>query len=131
LGDGNSYPNRQHAGIFRYSAASNSFTEIAWDLPEGLDDIEESVTFEVDEVAGLTLDKTNRSPDGYVFEYAGYRGRGGLLGELFGMGRRYDSNYVLNRNGAIFNLPSPASTPYYYGHDLHFMAWVIGEGNKP
>jgi hypothetical protein len=129
--DGNTYPNRQHAGIFHYSAANNSFTELAYDLPEGLDDIEEPVTFIIDEVAEQQFDKANRSPDGFVFEYAGYRGRGGLLGEMFGMGRRYDSNYVLNKNGAIFDLPSPASAPYYYGHDLHFMGWVIGVADTP
>ena len=128
--DGNIYPNRQHAAIYRYRSTSDSFTEIAWDLPEGLDDIEEPVTFRVDEVDDLQLDKTSRSPDGYVFEYAGYRGRGGPLGELFGMSRRYESNYVLNRNSAIFELPSPASTPYYYGHELHFMGWVTGEEAK-
>lgn len=130
-GAGNAYPNRQHAGIFRYEASNVAFTEIAWDLPEGLDGIEEPVTFQVDAVADLRLDKTRRSPEGYVFEYAGYRGRGGLLGEMFGMGRRYESNYVLNKNGAEFNLPSPASTPYYYGHDMHFMGWVIDEGSRP
>lgn len=130
-GEGNTWPNRQHAAIFRYRAGQKAFDEIAWDLPDDLDDIEEPVTFEIDEIGDLRLDKARRSPDGYVFEYAGYRGRGGLLGELFGMGRRYDSAYVLSKNGAYFDLPAPPAGPYYYGHDMHFMGWVIDGAAKP
>ena len=52
-----------------------------------------------------------------------------LLGELFGMGRRYESNYVLKKNGGYINLPKPASDPNYYQHDIHFMGWVIEEGS--
>lgn len=130
-GEGNAYPNRQYAGIFRYSAADNAFEEIVYELPEGLEGLEEPLTFLVEEARGLELDKRKKSPDGFVFEYLGYRGRGGLLGEIFGMGRRYDSYYVLNRNSAHFNLPKPASDPYYYQHDLHFLGWVTGEGTQP
>ena len=127
VSDNHAYPNRQHASLFRYSAANHAFTEIAWDMPEGLDSLEEPMDFQVEEVKNLQLDKARRSPDGYVFEYAGYRGRGGLLGELFGMGRRYDSSYVLSRDGAIFTLPSLSPAPHYYGNDLHFVGWVTGE----
>ncbi|NNL94726.1 MAG: hypothetical protein HKO64_03815 [Xanthomonadales bacterium] len=124
LENANTYTNRQHAGIFRYRAAEGSFEEIVYELPESLDDIEETVTFPVQEAADLDLDKRAKSPDGYTFEYLGYRGRGGLLGEMFGMGRRYDSNYVLSKGGANIDLPKPTSNPNYYGHDLHFMGWV-------
>ena len=125
----NTYTNRQHAGIFRYRASEGIFEEIVYELPESLENTEETVTFEVSEAAHLELDKRARSPDGYTFEYLGYGGRGGLLGELFGMGRRYESHYVLSKNGAQVNLPKPASNPNHYGHDLHFMGWVTGEGN--
>lgn len=127
----NTYANRQHAGIFRYRSGSQSFEEIDYELPAELDDIEESVTWMVGEAADLELDKRAQSPDGYTFEYLGYGGRGGLLGEIFGMGRRYDSQYALSRDGVRFNLPKPAGTPNYYGHDLHFMGWVIeGTGSS-
>ena len=33
--------NRQYAGIFRYDAAANSFEEILYELPDGLDSIEQ------------------------------------------------------------------------------------------
>jgi len=129
--EGNAHYNRQYAGIFRYRAADNRFEEVAYELPEGLEELETPLSFPVAEAGHLELDKRARSPDGFVFEYLGYRGRGGLLGELFGMSRRYDSLYVLSRDGAYFNLPKPASDPYYYLHDLHFMGWVVAEGSAP
>ena len=128
-GEGNTNFNRQYAGIFRYSAEENIFDEIVYDLPDGLDDIEEPIPFLVEGASELNLDKRNQSPDGYKFEFLGYRGRGGLLGEIFGMGRRYESNYVLSKDGAYFELPKPASDPYYYQHNLHFMGWVTKEGS--
>ncbi|MGD8359713.1 MAG: hypothetical protein PVG42_16785 [Lysobacterales bacterium] len=127
----NTYPNRQNAKLLRYHAAGNSFSEIAWDLPEGLDGLTEPVTFPVEAVRDLRLDNRNRSPDGYVFEYAAYRGRGGLLGELFGMGRRYRNNYVLNRNGAYFELPDPGTYAYAYGYELQFLGWVVADEEQP
>lgn len=122
--------NRQYAAVFRYNAAADTFEELPFDLPEGLDDIEEAVDLPLAEIGELSLDKRLQSPDGYRYEYMGYRGRGGLLGELFGMRRRHESNYVLKKDNAYFDLPSPASHPYYQ-NDLHFMGWVIEEGASP
>ena len=130
-GEDNANINRQYAAIFRYIADDNSFEEIAFDLPDGLEDIEEAIPLPLDETSDLTLDKRKKSPDGYSFEFLGYRGRGGLLGELFGMGRRYESNYVLNKNGAYINLPKPASDPNYYQQNMHFLGWVIDQGSAP
>ena len=129
LEDRNAYPNRQHARLFRYVAAEESFDEINFELRQGIQSIEESISFPVAEAAGLVLDKRVKSPDGYVFENLGYRGRGGLLGEIFGMGRRYESQYVLSRGGAQFPLPSPTPDRNYYGQDVQFLAWVTGEAN--
>lgn len=122
--------NRQYAGIFRYDAAANTFEEIVFELPESLEGIEQPVALSLKEAAELKLDKRRRSPDGYTYEFLGYRGRGGLLGEMFGMRRRYESNYVLKKDHAYFDLPTPVTDPYYQ-NDLHFMGWVIEEGRTP
>jgi hypothetical protein len=124
-GEGNANFNRQYAGIFRYDAGTNTFEEIVYELPDGLEGIEEPIPLLLTETSGLTLDKHRQSPDGYNFEFLGYRGRGGLLGEMFGMRRRYESDYVLKKDGAWFDLPKPFSDSYYYQNDLHFMGWVI------
>jgi len=129
--DDHTHLNRQYAGIFRYSAAGNRFDEIAYDLPEGLENLVEPLEFAVGETLPLELDKRSVSPDGFTFEYLGYRGRGGLLGEIFGMGSRRDSEYVLRQGGGAFNLPRPGSNQYYNQHDVHFMGWIVAEGESP
>lgn len=128
-GDSGSHVYRQHASIFRYSSRENRFSEIAFELPEELDEIEDPAEFPVSEVAELELDKRAQSPDGYTFEFLGYRSRGGLLGEIFGMGRRHDNQYVLKKNSAYFDLPKPTPDGYYYGENLRFIGWVTnGKG---
>ena len=127
--EGDANVNRHYAGIFRYHADTNTFEEISYELPGSLQDLEEPIPILLQETDGFTLDKRSKSPNGYRFEFLAYRGRGGLLGEMFGMGRRYESQCALKKNGAIFNLPKPASDPYYYQQDLHFMGWVIDEGS--
>jgi hypothetical protein len=131
IGEGSVNYNQQHAGIFRYKATENSFEEIVYELPDGVDDTEETIAFLVEETSNITLDKRVKSPDGYRFEFLGYRGRGGLLGDIFGMGRSYENNYVLTKDSAHFNLPKPATDAYYYQHNLHFMGWVSEEGSTP
>ena len=127
-GEANAHLNRQYAGIFRYKVVENTFDEIIYELPDGLEDLEKPIPILLEGTSDLTLDKRMESPDGYIFEFLGYRGRGGLLGEIFGMGRRYESEYVLKKDGAYFDLPKPASDQYYNQYDLHFMGWVIEEG---
>lgn len=119
--------NRQTANIYRYIAARNAFEEIEYDLPEDLEDLGAAVPLALPQTSGLKLDKRSRSPDGYTFEYLGYRGRGGLLGEMFGMRRRHDSNYVLKKDSAYFNLPVPSSDAWYQ-NDMHFLGWIVEEG---
>ena len=123
--------NRQSAIVFRYNASENSYEEIIYDLPANLEDIDEPVPLQLAGTGELTLDKRKQSPDGYSFDFLGYRARGGLLGEIFGMRRRYESGYVLKKGGANFELPKPASNSNYYQNDLHFMGWVIDEDSAP
>jgi hypothetical protein len=130
-GDDNRNINRQQAGIFRYRAKDNTFEEIIFDLPAGVDQLEESVPLDLGEAGTLKLDKRKTSPDGYQFEFLGYRGRGGILGEIFGMNRRYESNYVLKKGSAYIDLPQPWTDSYYYQNDLHFMGWIMEEGSRP
>ena len=119
------YSNRQHAAIFVYRAADARYEEITYDLPEGLDQLTEAVALDLGEAAELNLDKRIQSPDGYQFEYLGYQGRGGILGEIFGMNRRHESNHVLKKGSNYVNLPDPSTDPYYYQNDLQFMGWII------
>lgn len=127
--ENNASHNRQYAGIFRYRSATDAFEEIPYDLPENLDDIDKSVPLQLVRTNALTLDKSRQSPDGYTYEFLGYRGRGGLLGELFGTRRRNESDYVLKKDSAYFSLPKPVTDPYYQ-NDLHFMGWITAEDDN-
>lgn len=127
--ENNANYNPQSAGIYRYSSADNTFEEITYDLPENLEGLQNPVPLQLTETEGLKLDKRSQSPDGYTFEFMGYRGRGGLLGDLFGMRYRNESNYVLKKDGAFFDLPVPANGPYN-NNDLRFMGWVMEEDNS-
>jgi len=129
--DGNNYSKSQRASLFRYKADGNVFEELVFELPENLDELEKPLTFPIAEVQNLKLDKRAQSPDGYTFEYLGYRGGGGLLGELFGSRRRYESSCVLKKDSAYFDLPAPISKLNYYSQNLFFIGWVIDEGNAP
>ncbi len=122
------YRYHQHANLFLYKTSDQSFEEVAYDLPENPDKLEKPVAFSVQSIRDLSFSSKSISPDGYQFEYLGYRGHGGLLGEIFGMGRRYDSHYVLTKDGVYFELPYPAShRRYYYGQNLAFLGWVVSE----
>ena len=131
--DDHTHLNRQYAGIFRYSAADNRFDQVTYDLPEGVDELQEPLEFEIEETRQLTLNKAAKSPDGFTFVHRGYRGRGGLLGEIFGMNRRRGSEYVLSKAGAEFELPKPTSNSNYnyYQHNLRFMGWIMAGGESP
>lgn len=120
---------RHQVELYRYDADADSFEEIVFDLPDGLEDVEKTTTFPIEEAKDLTLDKKSRSNDGYTFEYLGYRGNGGLLGEMFGMRRRHHNQYVLSKNGTYFELPELGHRRYYYyGNNIHFLGWVVPEG---
>lgn len=122
---------RKNAGIFRYRTNSNAFEEIVFDLPEGLHQLEASVPLDLGKAAHLKLDKRQQSPDGYQFDFLGYLGHGGLLGEMFGMGRRYENSYGLKKGDRYFELPELSSDLNSYQHDLQFMGWVVEEDTKP
>ncbi|HSM69257.1 MAG TPA: hypothetical protein VK830_06035, partial [Xanthomonadales bacterium] len=123
--------NRQFASLFRYHAAQNRFSEIDFELPDGLEELERTRSFSVPEAGHLELDGASESADGYRFEHIGYRGRGGLLGELFGMGQRYENQYVLRKNGADFELPRLPIQAWYDPQNLRFLGWVLGEDRAP
>ena len=121
---------RQKANLLRYKAATNTFEELVYELPDGMEDIDESIPLILRESDHLQLDKRKQSPDGYSLEFVGNRGGRGLLGELFGTRGRYESGYILKKGNATFELPSPTSNTNYYRNDLGFVGWVTAEDGE-
>ncbi len=62
------------------------------------------------------------SPDGYRLEYDYSSSSRGLMGEIFGFGRRYRNSYVLKKNSHTI----PLKTPHRV-HQAHFIAWIDHE----
>lgn len=62
------------------------------------------------------------SPDGYRLEYDYNSSSRGLMGEIFGFGRRYRNSYVLKKNSYTI----PLKTPHRV-HQAHFIAWIDHE----
>lgn len=118
-------PNRRRAVLYRYDAKADRFNEIEWEEPAELEAAGKRFDFSLQETRHLKLDNVRRSPDGFEFEFAGYRGGGGMLGALFGMDRGYDRRFVLTREDAHYALPELDTRPYAYGRDVHFLGWVV------
>ena len=62
------------------------------------------------------------SPDGYRLEYDYNSSSRGLMGEIFGFGRRYRNSYILKKNSHTI----PLKTPHRV-HQAHFIAWLDHE----
>ena len=81
-------------------------------------------------VTDSTLDEFNAnrfiikqtSPDGYRLEYDYNSSNRGLMGEIFGFGRRYRNSYVLKKGTYAI----PLKTPHRV-HQAHFIAWIDNE----
>ncbi|PID41873.1 MAG: hypothetical protein CSA52_01870 [Gammaproteobacteria bacterium] len=117
---------RQRASLFLYRADEQRFEEVPYDLPDNLEELKKSVTFPVRKLQNLSFSSNLISPDGFQFDYYGRRSSSGLLGEIFGMGRRY--GYILSKEGSSFELPPVAvQTGYYYSDNLSFIGWVVSE----
>lgn len=119
--------NDQVATLYRYSVSDDSFAEVLWDEPEAIQDLQETLTFNIPELDEFVIDEAVRSPDGYKFEFLPYANRG-LIGTLFDMdgGRRND--YSLEKDGVVFPLPRVDSTHYYYGKQIKFVGWLATTG---
>ena len=72
--------------------------------------------------AGLQLDSTVQSPDGYELSFGDRRG-GGLLLEIFGGSRRYEAR--LRKGGRSVPIPALAGESFDYGA-AEFVGWVTG-----
>ncbi|MGA0266123.1 MAG: hypothetical protein ACO3KY_09580 [Lysobacterales bacterium] len=124
--------NRQRAGIFRYNASDNTFSEFVYEIPNNLNEPGEPLILELGLAGTLALDKRRQSPDGFSFQREQYRGGGGLLGSIFGMGR-YERPYVLRKGNADFELDLDLFLPddFEYCREVSFMGWIMDEEESP
>lgn len=119
-------PGQSNVGVwkklFLYEAASRRVRPLALGFPADIAAIETTREEPVASAAGLRVDSTLQSPDGYELAFGDRRG-GGLLLELFGGSRGYEPRL---RNGSrSMPLPPVAGEPFLYGA-VEFVGWVTG-----
>lgn len=113
--------NRYHRRLVRYDAQTESVREIPYDLA-GIADAPEGTEILVEATGDLTIDPSNKAPDGYTFESASYSG-GGLVSELFFGGYR-NQGYRIVKGKAAYRIPSTFGDNYYAGN-VQFIGWAV------
>lgn len=108
--------------IYVYNPTEKIATEIKYDLA----DAEENGEVKVKELENLTLDTTNKAPDGYVFENYTNSGYNDAIffGGLFGGG--YRNGCSLSKDGYRVRIKSQDRyNNYCYNHK--FLGWVVSK----
>lgn len=122
----------QKPRLWRYSPKTGGVREIAYMLPPGLitpgqklaapEGAVKITQIEVPDLAGLKVDSSSVSPDGYEFS----AGQNGYSGDVFtGLfyGARYNREAVLIKQGRSIRLPNFGNL--YFGSQIRFIGWVV------
>jgi hypothetical protein len=108
--------------IYVFEASSRRVRQLAFGFPTDMDAIDGTREEPVASAAGLRLDTTLQSPDGYELTFGDRRG-GGLLLDLFGGGRRYEPRL---RKGSKSVVLAPAVSEVFDYGNVEFVGWVTG-----
>ena len=109
--------------LFVYEASTRRVRQLAFGFPTDMAAIDSTREEPVASAAGLRLDSTLQSPDGYELAFGDRRG-GGLLLELFGGSRSYEPR--LRKGSRSIPLPPVAGESFAYG-GVEFIGWVTGK----
>jgi hypothetical protein len=108
--------------LFVYEASSRRVRQLTFGLPPDMAAIEGMREEPVASAAGLKLDTTLQSPDGYELSF-GNRRSGGLMLEIFGGSRSYEPR--LRKGGHSVPITAGGGDPFGYG-GAEFIGWVTG-----
>jgi hypothetical protein len=106
--------------LFIYEASSRRVRQLTFGFPSDMHAIEGTREEPVASAAGLRLDTTLQSPDGYELSFGDGRG-GGLMLEIFGGSRRYEPR--LRKGGRSVPITAAPGDPFAYG-GVEFVGWV-------
>jgi hypothetical protein len=124
---GVSYPQRWALLLFDHEAMR--VRELPLDLPQSLGQ-GETRTVPIEALAGRRILPGGDAPDGYRVSSlnTGSRG-GGIVGDLFGMNRRYRRGVAVSKNGRTVELELPGTHRDSYGA-IHTIGWVQDVGSR-
>jgi hypothetical protein len=120
---GITYPQRWVLLLFDHTAMQ--VRELPVDLPRTLPP-GESRTVGIDALAGRRVVSGDTAPDGYKVTSLNTGGGGGIVGELFGMNRRYRRGVAIARDGRTIDVDLPAPHRDSYGA-ITPIGWIQDE----
>jgi hypothetical protein len=94
--------------------------------PETMEAGAQPIELTVEGLAGLQLSADALAPDGYRLQQTPYGGVG-LVGGLFGMGRRRPLRVAIAKNGRTVSIDVPEQDVNPYG-PVHLVGWVVSSG---
>lgn len=100
--------------LLLFDHAANRVTEIPVDLPRNVP-AGETRTIVIEALAGRYVTSDTVAPDGYRVTSLSTGGSGGIMGELFGMSRRYRRGIALGKNNRTVEVELPAQYRDTYG----------------
>ena len=110
--------------LFLFEHETMTVREVPIDLPRSLAE-GESRTLVVEALAGRRVVTDAVAPDGYELVMRS-SGSGGLVGDLFGMGRYRQEIGLMNGGRLVpLDLPAPYSSPY--SATAYAVGWVVDE----
>lgn len=108
--------------LMAYDGKTDSVKEISFDISK-IGDVADGTEIILDETKNMTIDPSNKAPDGYAFDGPSY-GSGGLATELFSGGYR-NQGYRVKKGSVGYKLPN-TSRDYYYDN-VQFIGWVVAK----
>ncbi len=107
-------PYVQRWTLLLFDHAANRIREIPVELPRSVP-AGESRTVVIEALAGRYVTSDTMAPDGYQVTSLSTGGSGGIMGELFGMSRRYRRGVALGKDGRTVEVELPAPYRDTYG----------------
>ena len=121
------YPQRWALLLFDHQAMQ--VREVPLDLPKTLA-VGETRTVAIEALAGRRIVPGGDAPDGYrVSSLNTGSSGGGIVGDVFGMNRRYQRGVAVAKSGRTVQLQLPAPHRESYG-TIHTIGWIADDGRS-
>jgi hypothetical protein len=116
-------PYTQRWAVLLFDHTTMQVREIPLDLPKTVPQ-GETQTVVVQALAGRRLVQGETAPDGYRVTSLNTGGGGGIVGELFGMNRRYRHGVAIGKDGRTVELDLPLPYRDFYGV-ISTIGWTL------
>jgi hypothetical protein len=118
------YPQKWALLLFDHQAME--VRELPLDLPKSLAE-GETRTVPIEALAGRRIVPGGDAPDGYKVSSLNTGSGGGIVGEVFGMNRRYRRGVAVAKSGRTVELELPAPHRETYG-TIQTIGWIVDDG---